>query len=131
MKLDIVTDLIGKVVEIRGDGDDSNRWFDRVVARGRVRAVYDTNYGITVLIEHERDGSTSMRATVVGGLESFPICDSKLVREVVQCMWCAGWKHPSECATRIYGPASSQIYRYVCEAQLCQERNCKDLERSP
>lgn len=91
--IDIVTDLLGKTVEMHqwshnyGDkGRDGG--FYSLRARGVVRALYQTEeHGIGLLLEHE---FTLGDNYADGGLGTYLLNDHR-VRQVKQCAACMSW----------------------------------------
>lgn len=91
--IDVVTDLLGEVVELyQWDFRHDRASTYALQSRGHVRAVYVANKALTILVEHDLGAQSvfpSERA-LDGGFEAFAFNDFR-VRVVQRCRRCLDW----------------------------------------
>jgi hypothetical protein len=91
--IDVVTDLLGEVVEIyRGHDYNTDAFAYSLRGRGTVRAVYVAEKHLHVLVEHNLgfDSATYTDRARDGGFEIYALHEGR-VRVVQRCARCGDW----------------------------------------
>ena len=94
--IDVVTDLLGEIIEIYDWHDGSNNHGYSLRGRGTVRAVYVSDKQLHVLVEHNLGyaSATYSDRTKDGGLEVYSLHDGR-ARVVQHCARCIDWDQKS------------------------------------
>lgn len=95
----VVTDLLGEIVEFHAFTTER---YDRLVARGHVRAVYEADATVVFLVEHDlgSDSAAAQANSLDGGLALYALRDVR-VRCVERCTRCTRWDQKSQ-LIRVY-----------------------------